>query len=384
MEDPALDSRAPAGQGAAMALDDKLRDWVAAGLIDAEAARRIAAHEGSRERPLVRWALAGLGLFAVGLGLLLLVAANWARIPDAVKLGGHGVLTAATALLLIRAHRAGETARQEALLVILGAIVMAGIFLWAQVFVLTGPLWRALALWLALMTAPLLLLGRTAWTALGWALVAGLAAIALAAEPPGTGTARLLAQGVAMATPALLIAIAATRGGPVGDALRAVGLVALLAGAGVAHFAWADAITAAQARDMAIRLIPAALATALALWAVRHTDSLPPALRLPLLFGPLVAVALATALPHPDAWGSRLLGVLLYAALWGSIAAAAARTGWGALFGIAIAALALRLFIIYLELFGSMATTGAGLVSGGLLLIALAWGWQRIMRTARS
>jgi hypothetical protein len=86
--------------------------------------------------------------------------------------------------------------------------------------------------------------------------------------------------------------------------------------------------------------------------------------------------------PHGDNPAARLAGVLSYFALWGLIARAAAAHGWRALFGLAVAALALRLFIVYLELFYDLASTGLGLILGGLLLLGLAAGWRRIMARA--
>lgn len=113
----------------------------------------------------------------------------------------------------------------------------------------------------------------------------------------------------------------------------------------------------------------------------RRDAAVPPALRGPLLLGPALAVLLANCAPHPDVWWARLIGVFIYFAMWAWIARAAALAGWNRLFGLAVAALAVRLFIIYIELFGTLASTGGGLVAGGLLLLALAWGWQRV--TAR-
>lgn len=49
--------------------------------------------------------------------------------------------------------------------------------------------------------------------------------------------------------------------------------------------------------------------------------------------------------------------------MWGVAARAAGEDGWRLLFGTAVAAIAIRLFIIYFELFGSLASTGLGLVA---------------------
>jgi hypothetical protein len=163
-------------------------------------------------------------------------------------------------------------------------------------------------------------------------------------------------------------------------ALREAGIVTILAGASLAHFAWASNITAPQAADNAVRILPAALAS-LAVIAIgwKRQAEIPRALLLPLLAGPPLAFALALALPHPDTMASRLAGIAMFMGLWAAIARAAAASGWTSLFAVAIAAIGLRIFIVYLELFGSLAATGGGLILGGALLVGLSWLWHRIV-----
>jgi hypothetical protein len=188
-----------------------------------------------------------------------------------------------------------------------------------------------------------------------------------------------------MAVPALLIALSIGLAGRPGFrlALREAGILTILMGASIAHFAWASNIRPEQALDNAVRLIPAALVSFGAIllgW--RRPGELPRSLLLPLLAGPPLAVALALAIPHPDTMASRLAGIAVFMGLWAAIARAAAAEGWTSLFGVAIAAIALRIFIIYIELFGSLAATGGGLILGGILMVGLSWLWHRIV-TAR-
>ena len=64
-----------------------LRRWTAAGLIDAAAAARIGEWERAHARPLGLWAMAGVGVIAIGLGVMAVVGANWEDIPAWLKLG---------------------------------------------------------------------------------------------------------------------------------------------------------------------------------------------------------------------------------------------------------------------------------------------------------
>jgi len=86
------------------------------------------------------------------------------------------------------------------------------------------------------------------------------------------------------------------------------------------------------------------------------------------------AFALGDAFPRPAAgWVSAIAQILFFAALaWASAEAGEERVfrGFTALIG-------LRILAVYVEVFGSLLTTGLGLVAGGLLTLALVWLWRR-------
>ncbi len=368
-----------------MALERNLARWVDAGLIDPATADGIRAFEAGRERPTALWAIAGLGLFALGLGIILLVSANWDRIPDGLKLGLHMALLAGAAATHWIARRDARRWLAEGSLFLFSLLTLAGIALQAQVYQLAGPLWHALLLWLALAGPALLLGGATRLTGLQFSAMALFGPLAMAVDTIDRGGPWLLAQGAAMAVPLLLLLLALDRWRlqpAFRAALREAGIVLTLAGASIAHFAWASNITSVQALDNAARLLPL-LAVALAGLLLARGGGIPRSLILPLFLGPPLALGLALAIPHPDHMASRLLGIIVYTLMWAAVARGASASGWSTLFATAVAAIALRIFIIYVELFGSLAATGGGLVTGGLLLIALAWGWRRIVREER-
>lgn len=365
-----------------MALGEKLADWQAAGLIDKAAAARISAYESERARPLALWAVIGLGLLALAMGAALLVAANWDGIPASVKLGAHFLLTAGAAYLVWQGVRRDERWLAEGALFLFAALVLGGLALQGQVFQLVGPTWQLLLIWLAIATPAVLLQGETRLTAYGWSLLALWACGAWSADQTAGALGGLLIQGFALALPWLIAALAGSSrlAPPFRSGLIEAMLVLILGGVSLAHVAWADPVTADEAGDMAVRfllVVPAALA---AWFVTRRTRGLPRLLAAPLLIAPAAALALATIIPHGGGWAPRLIGALIYAAMWGWIAWGAARAGWRTLFSLAIGALAVRLFIVFFELFGSLATTGAGLIAAGALVIGLSLGWRRIVR----
>jgi len=63
------------------------------------------------------------------------------------------------------------------------------------------------------------------------------------------------------------------------------------------------------------------------------------------------------------------------------LGAIAAQVGWRSLFGTAIAAVGLRLLVLYFEAIGGLTATGLGLLGGGVLCLALAAiGWRLVRR----
>lgn len=366
-----------------MSLERKLQSWIEAGLIDSASASRILAHESADRRPVALWAVAGLGLFALLLGVLLLISANWDSIPDWLKLGVHMALLAGAAMAHWQARRSGRVWVAEALLFAFAGLVAGGIALQAQIYQQTGPAWQPLMLWLGIAGPALLAGGTTRLTGLLLALAGLVAPAAMAFDTMHQGGAWRLAQGAAMAAPPLLVLLSLLAGRQRPGfrmALKETGVVAILAGASIVHLAWAAHITSADALDNAVRLLPVVAACLAAILAARQPGSdIPAPLVLPLLAAPLVATALALALPHPDTAASRLAGVAVFALLWAAVAQGAVRSGLNSLFAVAVAAIGIRIFLIYLELFGSLAATGGGLVAGGALLVGLSWGWHRIV-----
>jgi uncharacterized membrane protein len=363
-----------------MSLESKLEAWVAAGLIDADAAARIRTHEEANDRPYVLWAIVGLGLFALALGLALIVAANWDVIADWLKLGVHLALTAAAAAAVWVGAARDNRWLKEGALFLLAAFVLAGIALHSQVYQLIGPMWQALVPWLVLMTPAMLIAGSTRLVAYGWAGMLLWTLASLALENEHADGLWYFVHGLAIAGPLLLIGISLLpwRSRSFADGLREVGVLIWLGGVSFTHFVWAGTVTTSEAGEMAVRLVVPVVVVAAAVWAGRRWRMVPQAMLLPIIAAPMAALLLATVVPHADGWPARLVGALIYMTMWGVIARAAIASGWRALFGVAIAAIGIRIFIIYFELFGSLATTGAGLIIGGVLLIALALGWRRV------
>ena len=147
----------------------KLDRLVAAGIITQTQKLEILDYEdGKGSFSLIRKALAALGIFTVGLGLISLVAANWYDICDAVKLGFLLVAMFGTAAATCYLKSKGRHASAEKMLLGLFFLCGAGIGLVIQVFQLGGGKeYTPFGIW-ALMTLPLLFVPKQKMVSYFW------------------------------------------------------------------------------------------------------------------------------------------------------------------------------------------------------------------------
>ncbi|HEY5960718.1 MAG TPA: DUF2157 domain-containing protein, partial [Polyangiaceae bacterium] len=137
-----------------MALETRLKRWTEAGLIESRQAQRILEFEQGRDRPMLLYAVAGLGGLAIAIGIVSIVAANWDAIPGRVKIGID--LAALLTFGIAFAHGSNKWPswlRETALLVLYG-LTLGSIALVGQVYQLGGSTRDALSVW-SLLSAPL-------------------------------------------------------------------------------------------------------------------------------------------------------------------------------------------------------------------------------------
>jgi uncharacterized membrane protein len=370
--------------------DRKLRAWQAAGLIDAGTAARIRDWESAHSRPLLLWAVIGIGALAVGLGLVSVVAANWDAIPGQVRLAIHFLTMAGLVGWL--GWREPALSRDhpwlhEAAVFILGALGLTFMGHLGQVYQTSSPLWQPVGFWL-LLFAPLIL-GR----GLSWLTAAMLFGGCLFAAwnhalgwngpwPEGTETSRMVREAILVCAPVLFGGVAALMAGRSSREAfwRRLGQVALayaVAGASiiaiVAIERLPDEHDATAIFASALVACAFGLASAAGLFLVRQ--GLSGTSRAAIMAGcaamPVIAYGLS---------GDETVAALLFMALWAGIGAAALHAGWRGLFQAAVGVIALRLIVLSFELAGDLLTSGAGLIASGLLILGIAWGAVRVSR----
>lgn len=367
----------------------KIAEWHDAGLIDAATRDRLVAYETSHARPLLLWALWGIGALAIGLGLVSVIAANWEDIPGEVRLAVHLALIAGTVVTLFaREARLAERSpwAVEALAFVAAALGLTFFGHLGQVYQTAAPLWQPLATCLVLF-APLLLLTGRSWPTAGAVFgVAVWCAWDYAGSSQGLGTKGQLARDLWTATIvtlpvviAPLAALARARSARA-DFWRQLQQLALTYAVGCASFVTAiagwDGFGGTNGASEWASLILSGVMMMLAgigIAGVRGDRS-----------GRMTAAILAGAgLVMPLAYaadGASVPAALLFFALWGGIAAAALAAQWRGVFQAAVGVIALRLIILSFELAGDLLTSGFGLILSGVMILAVAWGAVRVSK----
>jgi uncharacterized membrane protein len=377
-----------------MSLRSQLDRWQAAGLIDAPTAERIEAHEAAQRRPIGLYALGTLGAGTIALGIISLVAANWDAIGPRVKLGvdlALGVaLAAATYVAAVRALRWPT----EVLVTVLYGFTLASLSLVGQIYQLDTPEYQALCLWSAA-TLPLVLLGRSHFLAAlvlvglitthGYAFEAVFDAIERVSWP-GRTTDDDLSATLLFASPLLYAVLARVpwllRERPhYAATVTAAAWTAIACGGFALQFLWYDSVS--DAPQLGAALATTAVLAGGFVWALpRLYPQLP--LRARHGIAALFALAWVTLVltsgfdrDSLEVVGALLQIVWLALLSWTSLQAGRLRT-----FNLLTAALALRILVVYFEVFHSLLSTGMGLITGGVLTLLMAWLWRRQTRRA--
>lgn len=367
----------------------KIAEWHDAGLIDTATRDRLLAYEGAHGRPLLLWALWGIGALAIGLGIVSVIAANWEAIPGELRLAVHlGLIGAAVTTLFVREARlAGQSPwAVETIAFVAAALGLTFFGHLGQVYQTSSPLWQPLAVWLVLFAPLLLLTGRSWPTAV--AVIGGAVWCAwdYAAGSSGFGQAGSLARDLWLAFVLTL----------------AVGFAPLAA--------WSRSRSARedfwrQLEQLALGYAVgcASLATAVAGWDGFGSDGGAHEWASLLLSGAMMvlaggavtvlrpgisgrmtgAIVAGAGVVTPLAYAADNMTVaaaLLFFALWGGIAAAALAAQWRGVFQLAVGLIALRLIVLSFELAGDLLTSGFGLILSGMMIIAVAWGAVRVSR----
>ncbi|MBJ7415138.1 MAG: DUF2157 domain-containing protein [Niveispirillum sp.] len=365
-------------------LEAKLADWRREGLISDDQADRIAAFEASRGKPKLALAMAVLGAFTIGVGIIAIIAANWDAIPIGPRLGLHILINLVLGALVW--HWAGRTApsvRVEGGVLLLSLSTLALIAHIGQSFQLQGSATGLMGGWLLLSTPFTLALARGGLNRWVWVLgLFTLAGALLSDHWDWLHDRRLSASILILFLALLYLARLAPRPAPPVWArhLGQVAVAALIGGLTILLLVLRPLIDGVPEPDV---MWDAGIGGAVGMVAVAAAHALSPGDRtgVRLAFGILLALAPPlSVLPFLlDGTLAAIVTGVLFCLYWIALARLALlteRPGW---FRLAVALIAVRVFVAYLDATGGLLATGFGLVLAGLVLLGLAFAARRVM-----
>lgn len=368
-------------------MDRRLTAWTEAGLIDAATAERIRTFEAGQARPGLSHGLAVLGSFAMALGLVAIISANWDAIPVWLKLGTHLLLNLGLgAAAWIWAEQKGSL-RLEAVLLLLSASTLALIGHIGQSFHLQGGPTGLLGGWLLLATPFTLALVRHGLHRGLWSLGLLLFLGSALSDHADRLAAHHLFGGALVLPMALILAARvplARLDDGWADQAAAVGRASALALPSLLLLTdWFTPRDLPDGTGQGLLVMAAAGGLLLAAELAAGPEDRRRRWPLALLLGlcpVLAALPGLVALP-----GHGLAQAVLFCLLWIAVAALSLHAQRPGLYRLAVTLVALRGFIVFLDAAAGLMTTGLGLILAGAVLIllgaaarrAMAWGIRR-------
>jgi uncharacterized membrane protein len=368
----------------------KLKEWIGAGLLTEAQADAIHAYEEDKKGGRFGRGLIGLSLFAILVGVLSIIASNWHEIPGTVKIGVHLLLNAAVGYVALRAHQKGNDLwREGATLVFLG-LTFTLIILIGQVFQLTGTMGDATSFWFLITLPFFLLLGRGYMTAVPW-MLAFLTTIYFAVFERFEEIPEQYQTSIAIGIVTLL---------PL--ALMGDGTIDLFR-------KWRPVLSDVALRT-GISLFTITASISLAFWPTRGIHVYNNFEFTPVMATIILAMGFAGMAVHAFFHGfykndlvrkygalfaglsmlsiivpviapigdSAILKAIAFISYWVFIGWLAQSLHRMRILSLAIAVIAIRIFIVYVEVFGSLMQTGLGLISGGVVMLALIYAARRL------
>lgn len=376
-----------------MSITRKLDKWREAGVIDAATAQAIMAYESSRSGLRFGSALLGLGALAIFLGIAAIVSSNWAHISGPVKLSTHALINLLVGGGLFWAYTRGKDTAQDILAFLLAGLTLTFIALIGQVYQTDAPLWQALSLWLGLISPFYFVCARGRFTVTCW-ILSFIVLMGSLIDP----VRQILPHGSAAFYVFVLFVFyglsqtksLARHWGKWTNLLESAHFVLLSVTASIAQFLWSMPFYVSRSvniQETSLYGLMAGLAGWVLVWGLRQTGTLDHKdFRTDLFIGisvlaifipPLVG---STLPPHTHSLLLQVIGAASFMAYWALAGWTGLCAGMNGILRLSVVMIAARLVGVYADVFGSLLTTGIGLIISGLLLMLLVFIVRKILR----
>lgn len=375
-----------------MKLSKKLKEWQRENIIDGATADKISQHEKQKSKPVILWAAGGLGAFAIIVGVVSVIAANWIHTPDWVKLSIDLVVCLAIAVTLYNIINREDSSTEklwlrETLVILYYGFTLASMALIGQTYQLGGSLAKLFLVW-AIATIPLVLLGRGKFLAIFW-LTGSVTTYILNIHSlhdliEWLINSRHMATAVVISmyliSPLVFILISRipwlVKERPIAaNEISRFSWLAIIILGWACQFLWYDNMPVSYTSVAKNVVVICLIATsAMVYFMPRLYPDEPPDTQLSMRVV-LASVFLLGAMAIWHRSSLDLIGALTNLLYLCVLAWAALKIKSTTLFNVVTALICIRILVIYFEVFGSMLETGIGLIIGGALTLAITWWW---------
>jgi uncharacterized membrane protein len=375
-------------------LEDQVKSWVTKGIISPEQGDEILTHESSATgRPWVMYGVAAVGVFAIALGIISIIASNWADITPTQKLLSYFFWQILLGWAFFQqVDKPGL--KREIYLSLFCLTILGGIALVGQIYHLKSDGWQGLSFWL-LLILPGTLLAQTKFLPMLW-----VSSFFLTLEiffwsklsnyffVNNTLEAERNSELLQLRLNYFLILLLFIALGPLKSKTRNISLSgfceAALKVSGfillVLSVPYINHLYTSYKQFIpfsVLEILPSlTVAILVGFTYLRRADEEGSPLGNRLIGILIISTAIFWVLPLMlNNLRSDILGALIFIILYGLAAAAAASYNSRRLFNVLSFGIALRFLFIYFEVFGSLAATGVGLIISGLLILSTLWAW---------
>lgn len=388
-----------------MSLPSKLQKWVDASLITPDQRDAILTHEKSGSGNLLKRGMGYLAVFSILLGIAQIVASNWQDIPDAAKLGAHFLIniTLATMVFIWRDNPARSKHRETAVFALWG-LSLTLIALIGQVFQLSSDAFAAFRLWFWITTPMILYFAQGRYLTILWAVffviyvpgeIIDLLIVHVADPNKRIATGAFIAM--VMPISIWLLGIwprLQTLRPALTHTLRNIGFILAVftaSAASIGFYIFPDMQTFMFHRFGTILNDPtllrmAAVAGGVVAFALAYTARKRFALdqQQSAITDIFLLCAVMAVLPFVMFVANDMMAMLHVIFLWLGIGYISQRSGgMESLVNLSILVITIRLFIGFLEIFGSLMNSGLGFIIIGLVLMALLYGARTVKRNLK-
>lgn len=379
-------------------IEKKLQIWEQQGLITGDQYEAILSFEQGETKNNNWWlySLLILGSAIIGLGIISLIAANWAQIPDRLKLGADFGLLAILASAIFWYQRRQQQILTDMLIAAFIILCLASIGLIAQIYHINGRWYHAIMLW-SVISLPIVLFARHLMVHFLWVSLFINAAVWSCVDLAGGNLRSAMRElpAVLLLAPLLSaslyvlarrIAILHRTSASFFFWFQISALIALIAidimrsGGETQTFVWQWYLPAWITAALLISLIAfrkvykplnkGLLIAAIILLVLYYEPSFLFTGQTRYTFSALDSVARASIWLADDIRAPILTILILFL-----YAIHAGNSGYHRTFNLITFLIGLRFVVLYFQAMGGLAATGVGLILSGLMIIGIAWFW---------